>query len=48
MNSLKLFSFYMHVVACPKFGHPALISEFLNYALNKEFVVDVSISREKK
>ena len=33
-------------VACPKFGHPALISEWLNYALHAEFVAAVGMLRK--
>ena len=32
-----------HRVACLKFGHPALSSEFYNYTLIKEFVAAVGI-----
>ena len=35
-------------VACPKFGHPVLSSEFYNDTLNTEFVAGASMYYEKK
>ena len=32
---------------CPKFGHPALSSEFYNHALKTEFVAVIGILRKK-
>ena len=34
------------IVVCPKFGKPALISEFYDYALDKEFVAAVGMLRK--
>ena len=36
-----------HRVACPKFGHPALSSEFKNYALNTGCIAAVDMLRKK-
>ena len=35
-------------IACLKFGHPALSSEFSNYALNTEFVSAVGMVQKNK
>ena len=44
---LFVFSKIIERVACPKFGHPALSSEFYNHAPNTEFVAAVGMLRKK-
>ena len=39
--------FKMHRVACPKFGQPALGSEFCKHALNTGVVANFDILRKK-
>ena len=47
-NFLPLFiKKWIHRVACPKFEHPALSSEFYNYTPNTEFVAAVGILWKK-
>ena len=45
--TVRYFVFIVYGVACPKFGHPSLSSEFYRYALNTELVAAVGMLRKK-
>ena len=45
---LTLFDIFDIRITCPKFGDPALSSEFYDYALNVEFATDVGMLRRNK